>query len=85
MGGFCIKTKHAPSEISIPQIKQTFFLSNENIPKESLMLSSTQMPKSSKRKYSKTAEDVDNISKSKVSLLIASKKSWKSKRSVKVK
>ncbi len=49
MGSFCVKKKHTPSEISVP-IKQPLFFSN----KMSIMLSLTQIQKSSIRKYSKT-------------------------------
>ena len=53
--------------------------------KDSVMVTSQNAMKSSfrNRRYSKTAEDVNNSKK--VSFLKASKKSWKSKRSVKVK
>ena len=53
--------------------------------KESVMVTSQNGMKSSfkNRRYSKTAEDANNSKK--VSFLKASKKSWKSKRSMKVK
>lgn len=52
--------------------------------KDSVMVTSQNAMKSSfrNRRYSKTAEDVNS---KKVSFLKASKKSWKSKRSMKVK
>lgn len=90
MGGLCINNKKLNSEISLPcNIKANGkLLTNSMVSmdksKENALLSSQQMKSSMKRKYSKTAEDAET-GHLKTSLLKESKKSWKSKRSVKVK
>lgn len=90
MGGLCINNKKISSQISLPcNIKtkgkvftQTMVSMDKS--KENILSSSQQMKSSMKRKYSKTAEDAET-GQLKTSLLKESKKSWKSKRSVKVK
>ena len=78
MGGLCMRNRISASEASSPCKKSSM------ASKDSLMVTSQNNMKSSfkNRRYSKTAEDANS---KKVSFLKASKKSWKSKRSVKVK
>ena len=86
MGGICIKTSHKPSEIEVPSlIKNSMFSSTHQVTKKEsiFMTSQLNLRCSTKRKYSKTVEDLQETSKA--TLLKSSKSKWKSKRSVKVK